>query len=73
MQELKMVIDELEQHSAIIAFKLLMAAIGFCCCFAVFVGACFGLTQMSFLQSVLTAIIPSMLFGVWCSYSAKEK
>lgn len=66
-------IKEMKQHGEIIGFKILTALVGFCCCFAIFVGACFGLTQMSFLQSVGTAVFPSMLFGVWCGFTAMDK
>lgn len=71
MNEVK-ILNEIWQHSEVIIIKLIVSLVGFACCFALFVGTCFGLTQMSFVQSVLTALIPSLIFGIWCGYTAME-
>lgn len=50
----------------ILGVKILMFLAGFCACFAMLTGAFVVLTQMSFLSSIGTSIIPSILFGIWC-------
>lgn len=50
----------------ILGVKVLMFLAGFCACFAMFTGALVVLTQMTFLNSILTSILPAILFGIWC-------
>lgn len=63
---------EILKDLGILGVKVLMFLAGFCACFAMFTGALVVLTQMTFLNSILTSIAPSILFGIWCQSTVER-
>lgn len=56
----------------VLGVKVLMFLAGFCACFAMFTGALVVLTQMTFLNSILTSLLPAILFGIWCQSTVER-
>ena len=51
-----------------IGVKLILFLAGTCACFSMLTGAFVVLTEMTFWNSICIAIIPSILFGIWCQH-----
>lgn len=63
---------ELIKEFGKIGVRLLLFAIGFCACMSMLSGMLVVMTTMGVLKSILTAIIPSILFGIWVQHLTKE-
>ena len=57
---------------SIVGLKILMFLAGFCACFSMFTGALVVLTTMTLWNSILSSIIPGILFGIWCSSTVQK-
>ena len=55
-----------------IGVRVLLFLMGFCACFSMFSGALVVLTSMTLFDSLLSSIIPGILFGLWCQHLTKE-
>ena len=56
----------------VLGVKVLMFLAGFCACLSMFSGALVVLTQMGILNSILTSIVPGILFGIWCQSTVER-
>ena len=63
---------ELLKEFGMIGLRILLFIIGFCACLSMLSGALVVMTAMGVWNSIVTAIIPSILFGIWVQHLTKE-
>ena len=57
---------ELLKDFGVMGLKVLMFVIGTFACYGMLIGCFVMITEMTFWNSMLVAIVPSILFGLWC-------
>ena len=63
---------ELLKEFGAIGLRVLLFIIGFCACLSMLSGALVVMTTMGVWNSIVTAIVPSILFGIWVAHLTKQ-